>query len=220
MLNRIRDAVLQGDLDAARDGTESALAAGVAPAEILNKALVSAMDEVGQEYESGVRFIPEMLISAEAMKSAMTVLRPALTSAGVEPRGRIVLGTVEGDLHDIGKDLVGMMLEGAGFEVIDLGVDVHAKRFVEAVRQHHPDLVGMSALLTTTMVHMPEVIVALRESELRDSVKVIVGGAPVTAGYAQDIGADGYSEDAAGAVKVALQLVDAIRKAREERSHA
>jgi 5-methyltetrahydrofolate--homocysteine methyltransferase len=207
MLNEIRDAVLQGDLDAAREGTERALAAGVAPAEILNKALISAMDEVGQEYESGIRFIPEMLVSAEAMKSAMAILRPALTSAGVLPRGRIVLGTVEGDLHDIGKDLVGMMLEGAGFEVIDLGVEVTAQRFVEAVREHRPDLVGMSALLTTTMIHMPEVIAALRESGLRSSVKVMVGGAPVTEDYALEIGADGFAEDAAGVVKLAVRLV-------------
>jgi 5-methyltetrahydrofolate--homocysteine methyltransferase len=208
MLNEIRDAVLQGDLDAAREGTERALAAGVAPAEILNKALISAMDEVGQEYESGIRFIPEMLVSAEAMKSAMAILRPALTSAGVLPRGRIVLGTVEGDLHDIGKDLVGMMLEGAGFQVIDLGVEVTAQRFVEAVREHRPDLVGMSALLTTTMIHMPEVIAALRESGLRSSVKVMVGGAPVTEDYALEIGADGFAEDAAGVVKLAVRLVD------------
>lgn len=207
MLNEIRDAVLQGDLDAAREGTERALAAGVAPAEILNKALISAMDEVGQEYESGIRFIPEMLVSAEAMKSAMAILRPALTSAGVLPRGRIVLGTVEGDLHDIGKDLVGMMLEGAGFQVIDLGVEVTAQRFVEAVREHRPDLLGMSALLTTTMIHMPEVIAALRESGLRSSVKVMVGGAPVTEDYALEIGADGFAEDAAGVVKLAVRLV-------------
>ncbi len=208
MLNEIRNAVLQGDLDAAREGTERALAAGVAPAEILNKALILAMDEVGQEYESGIRFIPEMLVSAEAMKSAMTILRPALTSAGVEPRGRIVLGTVEGDLHDIGKDLVGMMLEGAGFEVIDLGVEVPAQRFVEAVREHRPDLIGMSALLTTTMIHMPEVIAALRENGLRGGVKVMVGGAPVTEAYALEIGADGFAEDAAGVVKLAVRLVN------------
>jgi 5-methyltetrahydrofolate--homocysteine methyltransferase len=207
VLDGIRQAVLEGDADASREFTERALAEGIAPGDILNKALVSAMDEVGQEYETGVRFIPEMLISAEAMKSAMGVLRPALSDAGVEPRGRVVLGTVEGDLHDIGKDLVGMMLEGAGFEVIDLGVEVSAERFVEAIREYHPHLVGMSALLTTTMVHMPEVIAALREGGLRDTVKVIVGGAPVTESYARDIGADGYAEDAAEAVKVALRLV-------------
>jgi 5-methyltetrahydrofolate--homocysteine methyltransferase len=209
MLGEIRQAVLEGNMDAARDGAGRALAAGIAPADVLGKALISAMDEVGREYESGIRFIPEMLISAEAMKSAMVVLRPALAEAGVKPRGRIVLGTVEGDLHDIGKDLVGMMLEGAGFEVIDLGVEVPAQRFVDAVREHHPDLVGMSALLTTTMIQMPKVIAALRESGLRDNVKVMVGGAPVTAGYASEIGADAYAEDAPGAVKAALRLVGA-----------
>jgi len=207
MLNEIREAVLRGDLDAARRATADALADGIAPGEILNDALIAAMDVVGEEYESGIRFIPEMLISAEAMKSAMTVLRPVLAEAGIEPRGRIVLGTVEGDLHDIGKDLVGMMLEGAGFEVIDLGVEVAAERFVDAVREHRPNLVGMSALLTTTMVYMPEVIRALEDAGLRDSVRVIIGGAPVTAEYADEIGADGYAEDAAGAVRLATRLI-------------
>lgn len=207
MLNEIREAVLQGDMEAAREGTERALAHGVAPGEVLNKALVAAMDVVGEEYESGIRFIPEMLISAEAMKSAMAVLRPALLGAGIEPRGRMVLGTVEGDLHDIGKDLVGMMLEGAGFEVIDLGVEVSAPQFVDAVRQHRPNLVGMSALLTTTMVYMPVVIAALKEAGLRDGVKIMVGGAPVTQEFAVEIGADGYAPDAASAVKLATLLV-------------
>ncbi len=207
MLNEIREAVLQGDMEAAREGTERALAHGIAPGEVLNKALVAAMDVVGEEYESGIRFIPEMLISAEAMKSAMAVLRPALLGAGIEPRGRMVLGTVEGDLHDIGKDLVGMMLEGAGFEVIDLGVEVSAPQFVDAVRQHRPNLVGMSALLTTTMVYMPVVIAALKEAGLRDGVKIMVGGAPVTQEFAVEIGADGYAPDAASAVKLASLLV-------------
>ena len=165
------------------------------------------MDVVGREYEEGERYIPEMLISAEAMKAAMEVLRPKLVETGAKPRGKVVIGTVEGDLHDIGKNLVAMMLEGAGFEVIDLGVEVTAKQFVHAVGEHKPDILGMSALITTTMVHMPEVIEALKQTGLRNKVKVMVGGAPITQEYADEIGADGYAPDAASAVELAKRLV-------------
>jgi 5-methyltetrahydrofolate--homocysteine methyltransferase len=148
-----------------------------------------------------------MLISAEAMKAAMGVLRPKLVEAGVKSRGKVVIGTVEGDLHDIGKNLVAMMLEGAGFEVANLGTEVSAEKFVQAVQEHQPDILGMSALLTTTMVHMPEVIEALGKTGLRDGVRVMIGGAPVTKEYAQKIGADGYAPDAAAAVELAKRLV-------------
>lgn len=207
MLEELKQAVLSGDEERAAELTKKALSEGTEPAKILNEALVPAMDIVGKEYEEGKRYIPEMLISAEAMKAAMEVLRPKLVETGVKPRGKVVIGTVEGDLHDIGKNLVAMMLEGAGFEVVDLGTEVTAERFVQAVREHKPDILGMSALLTTTMVHMPEVIEALKREGLRDGVKVIVGGAPVTQEYAEKIGADGYAPDAANAVELAKHLL-------------
>jgi len=206
MLEAIRQAVLAGDIDQAASLTEEAISKGVVASEILNEALTPAMDIVGQEYEEGVRFVPEMLISAEAMKVSLAKLKPLLADAGVEPRGRVVFGTVEGDLHDIGKQLVAMMLEGAGFEVFDMGVDVTADAFLEAVKSRRPNIVAMSALLTTTMAHMSEVIEALEDAGLREETKVIVGGAPVTQEYADKIGADGYSPDAASAVRLAIEL--------------
>ncbi len=207
MIDAIKQAVLEGDRAKVAELTAGALEAGTQPKEILDQALTPAMDVVGEEYERGDRYVPEMLISAEAMKGAMKQLKPLLVDAGVEPRGRIVIGTVEGDLHDIGKDLVAMMLEGAGFEVTNLGVEVTAATFVEAVRDRRPNIVALSALLTTTMTQMPEVIDALKDAGLRDAVKVIVGGAPVTQAYADDIGADGYAADAASAAKLAAKLV-------------
>ena len=206
MLEELKQAVLEGDTEKAVQLTERALSEGVDAGKILNEALVAAMDIVGKEYERGDRYVPEMLISAEAMKAAMEVLRPKLVEAGVKARGKVVIGTVEGDLHDIGKNLVAMMLEGAGFEVTDLGTEVTAEKFVQAVKEHRPDILGMSALLTTTMVHMPEVIEALKKEGLRDGIKVMVGGAPVTQEYAEKIGADGYAPDAASAVKLAKRL--------------
>jgi len=207
MIDAIKQAVLEGDRQKVAELTAAALEAGTEPKEILDQALTPAMDIVGEEYERGDRYVPEMLISAEAMKRAMEQLKPLLVDAGVEPRGRIVIGTVEGDLHDIGKDLVAMMLEGAGFEVTNLGVEVAAATFVEAVRDRRPNIVALSALLTTTMTHMPEVIDALKDAGLRDAVKVIIGGAPVTQAYADEIGADGYATDAASATKLAATLV-------------
>jgi 5-methyltetrahydrofolate--homocysteine methyltransferase len=206
MIDAIKEAVLVGDRDKVVDLTSAALESGTEPREILDRALTPAMDIVGEEYERGDRYVPEMLISAEAMKGAMGKLKPLLADAGVEPRGRVVIGTVEGDLHDIGKDLVAMMLEGAGFEVTNLGVEVTAAAFVEAVREGGPDILALSALLTTTMANMPAVIDALKEAGLRDRVKVIVGGAPVTQAFADEIGADGYAADAAGAAKLAVSL--------------
>jgi 5-methyltetrahydrofolate--homocysteine methyltransferase len=206
MIDAIKQAVLEGDRQKVAELTAAALEAGTEPKEILDQALTPAMDIVGEEYERGDRYVPEMLISAEAMKGAMAKLRPLLADAGVEPRGRIVIGTVEGDLHDIGKDLVAMMLEGAGFDVVNLGVEVSAETFVESVRERKPGLIAMSALLTTTMTYMPVVIDALKSAGLRGQVKVIVGGAPVTQAYADEIGADGYAPDAAAAVKLAVAL--------------
>ncbi len=207
MLEELKRAVLSGDDERAAELTKKALEEGIEPGKVLNEALIPAMEIVGREYEEGERYVPEMLISAEAMKAAMEVLRPRLVETGVRLKGKVVIGTVEGDLHDIGKNLVAMMLEGAGFEVIDLGVEVTAERFVQAVREHKPDVLGMSALLTTTMIHMPEVIEALKEAGLREEVKVIVGGAPVTQEYAEKIGADGYAPDAASAVAVVKKLL-------------
>ncbi|MGC9529546.1 MAG: corrinoid protein [Candidatus Bipolaricaulaceae bacterium] len=207
MLEELKAAVLEGNAQRAAQLTTQALQAGSDPGELLNQVLVPAMDTVGAEYERGDRYVPEMLISAEAMKAAMQVLRPHLAEAGVKARGTVILGTVEGDLHDIGKNLVGMMLEGAGFEVVDLGTEVTADQFVQAVEEHEPDLMGMSALLTTTMVRMPEVMEALQRAGRRDGLKVMIGGAPVTKEYAEQIGADGYAPDAAAAVELAKRLV-------------
>ena len=167
MLDAIKQAVLDGEMEQAVEVTEKAISQGLKARQILDEALTPAMDIVGQEYENGDRYVPEMLISAEAMKGALAKLKPLLADAGVQPRGRIVIGTVEGDLHDIGKDLVVMMLEGAGLEVINLGVEVTADTFVHAIKEHRPNILGMSALLTTTMVHMPEVIERLKEAGLR-----------------------------------------------------
>lgn len=206
-LEKIKESILIGDADQAGALTGVALAESVPPLTILDEALMPAMDIVGHEYETGERFIPEMLVSAEAMKASLSQLRPLLTDAGVQPLGRCLLGTVEGDLHDIGKDLVGMMLEGAGLEVINLGVNVSAKTMVEAVREHKPQIVAMSALLTTTMVRMEDIIKTLEQEALRASVKVMVGGAPLTQEYADKIGADGYAVDAPSAAALAKRLL-------------
>jgi len=206
MLDKIKQAVLAGDMEGIAELTNQALAQGIVAGEILDQALTPAMDIVGREYEDGDRYIPEMLISAETMKGAVLVLKPLLVEAGVEARGKLVIGTVEGDLHDIGKDLVAMMVEGAGFEVINLGAEITAEQFVNAVKEHKPNIIGMSALLTTTMIHMPDVIDALKQAGLRDQVKVMIGGAPVTQAYADKIGADGYAADAASATKLAKSL--------------
>ncbi len=207
MLDAIKQAVRDGEMKQAVELTEKAISQGLKAQQILDEALTPAMDIVGQEYENGDRYVPEMLISAEAMKGALAKLKPLLADAGVQPRGRIVIGTVEGDLHDIGKDLVAMMLEGAGFEVINLGVEVPADTFIHAIKEHKSNILGMSALLTTTMVHMPEVIECLKEAGLREQVKVIIGGAPVTQEYAAKIGADGYAPDAASATKLAVSMI-------------
>ena len=206
-LDVIYEAVLAGDANATTAAVNEALAEGLTADAILNDACIPAMDEVGALFEEGEKFVPEMLISARAMGAAMTILRPLLIEAGVETVGTVVIGTVHGDLHDIGKNLVGMMLEGAGFEVIDLGTDVPAQKFVDAVQEYNPDILGMSALLTTTTKSMPATLNALTEAGVRDSVKVIIGGAPITDEYAAKIGADGFAADAGSAARVARALI-------------
>ncbi|MCS6843346.1 MAG: corrinoid protein [Caldilineales bacterium] len=203
ILNEIYDSIVDGDAQGTAEAVKAALAAGVAPATILNDAMIAAMAEVGRLFEVGECFVPEMLIAARAMKQGLAVLKPHLVAANVQPVAKVVLGTVRGDLHDIGKGLVAMMLEGAGFEVIDLGVDAGPEKFVEAVRQHRPAFVGMSALLTTTMPQMRTTIQALEAAGLRDSVTVMVGGAPVTPAFAEEIHADLYAADASSAARLA-----------------
>lgn len=204
--DEIRGAILRGDAATVAQGVQENLEAGQEPGYILNEALVPPMVEVGEMYEKGEVFVPEMLVAAHAMKAGMEILRPELVKAGVEPLGKVALGTVQGDIHDIGKNLVGMMLEGAGFEVLDLGIDIPAEKFVEAV-QNGVDLLGMSGLLTTTIPAMPLVIQALEEAGVRDQVRIMVGGAPVTEAFKEEIGADGYAPDAASAVRVAKALM-------------
>jgi len=203
----LREAVIKGDAEAVAKLTAAAVQRGLSPQEILDGALVPAMDLVGKKYSEGEFFLPELLVAAKAMQAAMDVLRPLFAGAGPPTLGRVVIGTVKGDLHDIGKNLVRMMLEQAGFAVLDLGRDVPAERFVEAVEQYGAQIVGMSALLTTTMGAMRTTIEALRAAGLRERVRVMVGGAPVTERFATEIGADAYAPDALQAVKKARELL-------------
>lgn len=198
LLEAIRAATVTGRAEMVLTLVRTALADGLAPALVLD-GLIAAMDEVGRRFERGDCYIADMLLSARAMKASVELLRPHLVSAKVEPVGRIVMGTVEGDLHDIGKNLVGMMLESVGFEVIDLGTNVPAARFVEAVVRHRPGFVGLSAMLTTTMPNMGRTVAALAAAGLRDTVRVVIGGAPVSANFAREIGADLYAATAADA---------------------
>ena len=202
-LDQLYQAVIDGDAVVSEKVTRQALDSGTDALSIVTERMVPAMDEVGKRFESGDYFVPELLLSARAMKAAMALIRPILAATGVQPTGRVVLGTVKGDLHDIGKNLVAAMLEGGGFEVHDLGVDVDPQVFIEAIEQHHADLVGMSAMLTTTMPSMKASIDAFEAAGIRDKVKVIIGGAPVTENYASEIGADGYAENASSAVAMA-----------------
>jgi 5-methyltetrahydrofolate--homocysteine methyltransferase len=204
-LKALADAVIKGDQSTAVEITKAALEEGTAAKNVLEKGLIAGMDVVGARFKNNEIYIPEVLIAARAMKMAMEILEPELVKAGVEPVGRFLIATVQGDLHDIGKNLVAMMLKGAGFEVIDLGVDVGPEKFVEHVKAKGVQLVGMSALLTTTMPGMERTIKALKEAGV--SAKIMIGGAPVTQGYADKIGADGYAADAASAVDMAKSLV-------------
>ena len=205
-IKEIYQNVIEGNAPAVQAGVNAALAQGVAADVILNQALIAAMEEVGKRFEEGEFFVPEMLIAARAMQSGLAILKPRLVESGVKAAGRIAIGTVKGDLHDIGKNLVAMMLEGAGYEVKDLGTDVTPDAFVKAV-QDGAQVIGMSALLTTTMSNMQNTIQALQAAGLRDQVKVVIGGAPVTDTYARQIGADAYAPDASSAVRTVRQLV-------------
>ena len=200
-------ALISGKAPVVRELTEKALAAGERPGDILNKGLVAGMSVVGEKFKNNEFYVPEVLIAARAMKNGMEILRPKLAETGVKPKATVAIGTVRGDLHDIGKNLVAMMMEGAGFEIVDLGVDVKPEQFVQTVKERDTMLVCLSALLTTTMPAMKDTIEALREAGLRNGVTVMVGGAPVTQNYADEIGADGYAPDAASAVDRAKELL-------------
>lgn len=210
MFDELYQSILTGDSDGAIAGVEKVLDDGNDPNDILNQGMIAAMTEVGQRFEDQQYFIPEMLVAAKAMKESLAILQPHLVETGIEPIGKVVLGTVKGDLHDIGKNLVGMMLEGAGFEVLDLGTNVLPEQFVAAIRQHRPHFVGMSSLLTTTMLGMGKTIEALKEAGVRDQVKVMVGGAPVTPEFAKQIGADLFAPDAATAASRAKELLESM----------
>jgi len=206
ILSKMASNLYEGEEEKVAALVQQALDQGMEPQEILADGLIAGMDKVGVDFKAGDLFVPEVLIAARAMSAGMRVLRPLLAESDVTSAGKYVVGTVKGDLHDIGKNLVKMMLEGAGFETIDLGTDVDPASFVSAIQEHQPNLVGMSALLTTTMVNMKATIEALQEAGLRDSVKIMVGGAPVTAAFAEEIGADAYAPDAATAVDLAREL--------------
>jgi 5-methyltetrahydrofolate--homocysteine methyltransferase len=203
VLQKISEELQKGNYQEVPKLVQEALNAKIPPAKILSDGLVSGMDIVGDKFRRDELFMPEVLISAKAMHAGMDILRPKLIEAGAKLAGKVIVGTVKGDLHDIGKNLVGMLMEGAGFQVIDLGIDVPSEKFVEAVKSQKPNVIGLSALLTTTMPKMKEVV----EAGIRKTVKVMVGGAPVTEKFARDIGADGYAPDAASAVEKARELI-------------
>jgi len=207
MKDQIKQAIIDGDAATVNALTQALLASGMPAKEILEGALLPGMEVVGERMRSGDCFIPEVLLSARTMQGALDLLKPHMLAGESTSAGTVVIGTVEGDLHDIGKNLVGMMLQGAGFEVVNLGTGVTAAQFVAAVREHSPQIVGMSALLTTTLPHMSETLAALKAAGLRDSVKVMVGGAPVTQAWADEVGADGYGANAGMAVERAKALV-------------
>jgi len=209
VLEQLATVILEGDMDASPCLVRKALGEGLSPGEVLNQGMVLGMNEVGVRFKAGDMFVPEVLMSAEAMQAGLEILRPLLVESGTEMLGTIIMATVEGDLHDIGKNLVGMLCEGAGFQVVDLGFNVAADQIVEAVKVHKPQIVGLSALLTTTMRVMSYTIKALEEAGLRDQVKVMVGGAPVDNDFAMKIGADGYGSNAPAGADLAKELVGA-----------
>ena len=201
ILDGLYDHTLDGEAEPVVELTNEALVLGMGPLTILFDALIPALEEVGRLFEAGEYFVPEMLVAARAMQGAMDILKPLIAESGAKPVGTFVMGTVKGDIHDIGKNLCNIMLEGAGFEVVDLGVNVPPEKFVEAIREHQPQAVGFSAFLTTTMVMFKPNIEAIKEAGLRDGVKIFVGGAPVTQEYADTVGADGYAPDASALVR-------------------
>jgi 5-methyltetrahydrofolate--homocysteine methyltransferase len=209
ILEKISTTIIEGDADSAPRLVQEAVDQGLAPKTILDDGMVVGMNEVGARFKRGDMFVPEVLMSADAMQAGLVVLRPLLVAAGVKMLGTVVLGTVKGDLHDIGKNLVGMMCEGAGFEVVDLGFNVPPEKFISAIKEHQPDIVGMSALLTTTMRSMGHTIKAIEEAGLRDQLKIMVGGAPVDRDFAERIGADGYGSNAVAGAEQAKRFVGA-----------
>lgn len=209
ILDDMAAALEKGDRNTVVKLTEQALADGMSAQEILNNGLIKGMGAVGLKFKNNEVFIPEVLISARAMNMAMKVLEPILVKDGVEPKGTVVLGTVKGDLHDIGKNLVGMMLKGSGYKVVDIGIDVPAEKFVSLAQENNANVVAMSALLTTTMGEMEAVVNKFKETGVRSKVKMVIGGAPITQAYAEKIGADGYAPDAASAVDIVEKLLKA-----------
>ena len=208
LLDELREAVVDGQAKVAVAKVTEALAEGTDAGTVLREGLIAGMAQVGKLYEDGEVFVPEMLVAARAMSAALAVLKPHLVEQGVASSGKVAIGTTEGDLHDIGKNLVAMMLEGSGYEIVDLGVDVPAAKFIEAIRDG-ANVVAMSALLTTTMTNMRSTIAAIEAAGLRDQVRIVIGGAPITKSYADEIGADGYAEDASGAVRMVKEVLAA-----------
>ena len=206
-LNLLHEAILKGNLNNAVEITQEAIAENIDPQQIINNYMSPAMEEVGARFEAGEAFVPELLLAARAMKGSLELLKPLMSENASAQLGKIVIGTVKGDLHDIGKNLVASMLEGCGFEVINLGVDISSEKFVAAIKEHKADILCMSALLTTTMTYMKEVIDALGASGIRQDVKVMIGGAPISTTFASQIGADGYSDNANSAVTLAKSLI-------------
>jgi len=206
-LQGIAEAVIRGDRDSVGSMTQAAVDEGVSAEQIINEGLIAGMGVVGTKFKANEFYVPEVLIAARAMHAGMNIIKPLLAASGVQPRGTIAIGTVKGDLHDIGKNLVAMMMEGGGFEVLDLEVDVAPEKFVAAVKDSGAQIIALSALLTTTMPSMKDTIEALKEAGVRDQVKVMIGGAPVTQNYSDEVGADGYSPDAASAVDKANELL-------------
>jgi 5-methyltetrahydrofolate--homocysteine methyltransferase len=206
VLESIAESLIKGKADEVKTLVEQALGDGTPPADILNKGLLAGMGVVGERFKKNEVYVPEVLIAARAMKAGSEILQPKLIEAGVEPRGTVVIGTVRGDLHDIGKNLVGMMLEGAGFRVVDAGINVEAEKFVEVAKESNASVIGVSALLTTTMTNMKAVVDAAKAAGIGDTAKIMIGGAPVTQAYCDEIGADGYAADAASAADLAKTL--------------
>ena len=205
---QIADEVVKGQAVAVKELVNQALSENISAEDVLNNGLVAGMNVVSEKFKNNEFFIPEVLVSARAMTAGLDILNPLLAEANVKSRGKVVIGTVKGDLHDIGKNIVGMMLQGAGYEIVDLGADVPKEKFIEFTQKESANMVGMSALLTTTMIYMQEIIQGLEEAGLREKVKVIIGGAPVTQAYADQIGADGYAPDAASAIDLAKGLLE------------
>ncbi len=213
ILQELYNCIVEGNRKQAKEKAQTALEAGIAPEVILKDGMIAAMSQVGELFACGEYYVPEMLVAARAMQEGLAVLKPHLVKTNVASAGKVVIGTVSGDLHDIGKNLVGMMLQGAGFEIVDLGADVSPAKFVQAIRENNPDIVGLSALLTTTMPSMKVTLDAIKTEGLGDKIKVIIGGAPVTDEYARKIGADGFAPDASRAVELAKSLVSISRQA-------